>query len=316
MKIYRSIPRHRTGRPLVLTIGVFDGVHRGHQAILRQVVRRARGIGGSAAAITFDRHPLQLVAPELAPPLLCTLEQKQACLSQAGLDLLFLLPFNRAMAGMAADRFIEEILVRRLGVAELVAGYDFAFGRQGLGSLGLLKQAARKHGFKLHVAKPLQMDGAPVSSTRVREAVLSGEMKDAARLLGRPYAFCGKVVHGEARGRLLGYPTANLRPDQGLLPRDGVWGGQARVLGDRKGPWLPFIADLGVRPTFGPGAERRLELHLLQGRPRLYGKSLEVRFLRWLRGEKRFADVQLLVAQVRRDELQYLDWIKGHLRRI
>jgi riboflavin kinase/FMN adenylyltransferase len=253
------------------------------------------------------------VAPELAPPLLCTLEQKRELLLQAGLDQLYLLPFSRAMAAMPAGRFIQDLLVGRLKVAELVAGYDFAFGRQGLGSLGLLRQAAREHGFKLHVARPLQVQGAPVSSTRVREAVLSGDMPSAERLLGRPYALRGRVVHGEARGRLLGYPTANLQAE-GLLPRDGVWGGEARLLSSRKGPWMPFIADLGVRPTFGPGSERRLELHLLGSRPQLYGKAMEVRFLRWLRGEKRFADVQLLVAQVRRDELQYLAWIREQNR--
>jgi len=309
MRVFKSIPCRAGGPGLVLTIGVFDGVHRGHQAILSQVLRRARAIHGIAAAITFDRHPLQLVAPELAPPLLCDLEQKRELLREAGLDQLYLLPFSRPMASMPAARFIEELLVGRLKVAELVAGYDFAFGRQGLGSLGLLRQAARRHGFKLHVAKPLQVQGAPVSSTRVREAVLSGDMQAAERLLGRPYALRGKVVHGEARGRLLGYPTANLRA-AGLLPRDGVWGGEARLLPGRKGAWKPFIADLGVRPTFGPGSERRLELHLLGSRARLYGKAMEVRFLRWLRGEKRFADVQLLVAQVRRDELQYRAWIR------
>jgi riboflavin kinase/FMN adenylyltransferase len=314
MRIFKAIPRKAPAQRLVLTIGVFDGVHRGHQAILRQVVRRARAIHGVAAAITFDRHPLQLVAPELAPPLLCTLDQKRELLLQAGLDQLFLLPFSRSMAAMPAGRFIQQLLVGRLKVAELVAGYDFAFGRQGLGSLGLLRQAARAHGFKLHVARPLQVQGAPVSSTRVREAVLSGDMASAERLLGRPYALRGKVVHGEARGRLLGYPTANLQA-AGLLPRDGVWGGEARLLSGRPGPWMPFIADLGVRPTFGPGSERRLELHLLGSRPQLYGKAMEVRFLRWLRGEKRFADVQLLVAQVRRDELQYLAWIKEQTRR-
>jgi riboflavin kinase/FMN adenylyltransferase len=310
MRLLKHLPSKPSCPQMVLTIGVFDGVHSGHQQIFKKVLARARARNGCAAALTFDRHPLSLVAPDLAPPMLGTPAQKVEWLSATGLDLLYMLPFDRSMAGMDAEQFVESVLVKRLAVKELVVGYDFAFGRRGLGGISLLKQMAQAFGFQLHQMPPKQHLGSPVSSTRIREALHSGDLRLAQALLGRAFSLTGKVVLGDARGRHLGFPTANLQVDQEVLPCDGVWGGEARRLRrlGKPGPWEPFIADLGRRPTFGPGNERRLELHLLDAKGNLYGQRWEARFLRYLRAEKCFDSVQKLVAQIRQDELRYRRW--------
>jgi riboflavin kinase/FMN adenylyltransferase len=306
---------------LVLTIGVFDGVHRGHGPILRKVVARARAIRGTACAMTFDGHPSELISPQYSPPLLATAAQKLELLAKAGLDAVILLKFDRAFASLEAGDFVERVLVRRLGLKELVVGYDFVFGRQGLGNLELLRDSARKHGFRLSVAKPVMLDGEPVSSTRIRSAILAGDMAGAARLLGRPWLLRGKVVAGDKVGRSLGFPTANLEMEETLLPKAGVWGGRARVLG-RPG-WLPFLANLGTRPTFmgtgtgrgsgkGKGqAETRLELHLLGFQGKLYGREMEAEFQRYLRPERKFVSPAALVEQIGKDRQAFLKWRRG-----
>lgn len=297
----------------MLTVGVFDGVHRGHLPILRKVVAQARRLRGTSVALTFDGHPTQLVSPQYSPPLLVTTAQKLKLLEETGLDAVLLLKFDRAFASIQAEEFISRILVKRLGIKELVVGYDFVFGRQGLGNIDLLKEASRTHGFRLSVTGPVNDHGAPVSSTRIRSAILAGNMAEAARLLGRPYRLCGKVVGGDQRGRVLGYPTANLNTEQELLPKAGVWGGrvrlvgQVRPVGSRTG-WIPFLANLGTRPTFGPGGKMQIELHLLGFQGSLYGTTLEAEFQHYLRPEKKFSGPAALKAQIGRDRMVFDRW--------
>jgi riboflavin kinase/FMN adenylyltransferase len=309
VRLLKAIPSNsRILGKTVLTIGVFDGVHRGHQPILRRVVRQARNLKAKAVALTFDGHPTQVISPSYSPPMLASTGQKLEWLAQAGLDAVILIRFDRGFASQEAGAFVDQVLVKRLGVREVVVGYDFVFGRQGLGNLATLKEAAGKQGFKVSVVPPVEVDGAPVSSTRIRSAILAGDMRAAGRLLGRPYVLTGKVVRGAGRGAKLNYPTANLAVEQELLPKPGVWGGRVQV--DRKGRWLPFIANIGTNPTFVGGKKLSVELHLLDFQGALYGKQLEAEFQHYLRPEKKFDGPAQLVVQIQKDEMVFRQWLK------
>ncbi len=292
MRIVRGFTR--LDRPVV-AIGNFDGVHVGHQALLGRAVERARALGGEAAVLTFDPHPAKLLAPQLAPPLICTLERKLELFAEAGLDTAVVAPFTRELAGLAPEDFVQTILRDGLGVAEIVVGYDFTYGKKRGGNVETLRAGA---GVPVHVIPAVTVDGLVASSTKIREFVLEGRVDGAQVLLGRPFDVDGEVVRGAQRGRDLGIPTANIAARGELLPRPGIYVTQSLLPGETA--WRPSVTSLGVNPTFG-GEKLSLEVHLLDFQGDLYGQVLRTAFRAWLRPEERFTTIEALVAQIRRD---------------
>lgn len=304
MKIFddpATLRAHLT-RP-VATIGNFDGVHRGHQAIIRTVLERAKATDGSGVLITFDPHPLKVLAPERAPRLLTTRRQKLALLEAAGLDFLLILPFTMELAEVSAQDFVRRHLVEALDVREVYVGANFNFGRDREGTAEVLVRLCGALGVRAAQVDEVTALHAPISSSRIRRALQSGEVELARDLLGRPYAIEGTVVHGASRGAGLGFPTANLDSANELIPQDGVYVTEAAG-GDGA---LPAVTNIGTRPTF-EGSAHAVETHLLDGAADLYGREMEIRFLARLRAEIRFESPEALVAQVRRDVRQARDW--------
>ncbi|HET7321448.1 MAG TPA: bifunctional riboflavin kinase/FAD synthetase [Longimicrobiaceae bacterium] len=291
-------PLPRDGRGTVITVGTFDGVHRGHHEVLEEIVRRARRTDRRSALVTFEPHPLQVVRPEAAPPLLTTLEEKKPLLAASGLDYAVFLPFTPVLQRYPARRFVEEILLGRLGMQELVMGYDHGFGRGREGSVETLRELGAELHFGVDVVEAVERGGEPVSSTRIRHALAEGDVVAAARGLGRPYSLQGPVVHGSHRGREIGFPTANIAIADAhkLLPLEGIYAVHGWVGADR----LPGLLHLGPRPTF-PGEPPSVELHLLDFSGDLYGQELRVDFCARLRGVEAYDTVEALVAQMRAD---------------
>jgi len=287
----------------VLTVGTFDGVHLGHQAVLAEIARRAAASGGRSVLVTFEPHPLEVVNPRAAPRLLTTADEKRAVLAASPVDHVAFLPFTAALAQLPPERFVREELERRFAMAELVIGYDHGFGRGRAGGVDLLRRIGREDGFAVDVVPAVEMDGRPVSSTLIRRAVAGGDLATARRGLGRPYAVTGVVAHGAGRGRGLGVPTLNLAPPdpKKLLPPDGVYAAGVAWRGGRRGAML----NLGPRPTFAE-ADRVLEAHLFDFEGDLVGETVTVEFVRRLRDQKAFPSVEALKEQLGRDRADAL----------
>ncbi|MDT8340190.1 MAG: bifunctional riboflavin kinase/FAD synthetase [Longimicrobiales bacterium] len=290
-----GIPRDRG---TVVTVGTFDGVHRGHWAVLKEIRARARAADRRSVLVTFHPHPLTIVRPQDAPPLLTTPVEKKEILAESGLDYAVFLAFTPELARYEPDRFVREILVGRLGVAELVIGYDHGFGRGRSGDAEALRAMGRTLGFAVDVVPPVQAGSGAVSSTRIRRWVAAGQMVQARAGLGRPYSIRGAVVRGEGRGKELGFPTANLSgfPPDKLLPPPGIYA----VRGVTRSGIHDGALHLGPRPTF-PGSPPSVELHLLDFRGDLYGEEVRIDFIYRLRGVRPFDTPQALVEQMRED---------------
>ena len=284
-------------REPVATIGNFDGVHRGHRAILDRVLERTRAIGGTSLVVTFDPHPLVVLAPGRAPRMITTRRQKLALLDEAGIDTVLVLPFDAALAAVGAADFVAGHLAAQLGLREVYVGANFNFGRGREGNAATLVSLCTGHGIGAAQVDEVRFLGSPVSSSRIRRALAAGEVELARELLGRPFAVDGTVTHGAGRGAALGIPTANLQVANELLPQDGVYVTEARL----NGRGLPSVTNIGSRPTF-PDQAFAVETHLLDAAPAdLYGHPIEVAFLARLRQELRFDSPQALVDQIRRD---------------
>lgn len=297
MKIVRSLARLTPpAGGTVVTIGNFDGVHLGHREIFRHVVGAARARQAAATVITFEPHPLRLLAPALAPPRINTPREKVRLLRASCIDLLVILPFTRTLSRLSAGDFVDGLLVEKLGVRHLVVGYDYAFGRNREGDAAFLAAAARRHGFTLEVLEPLRTGGEAYSSTRIRQALQQGDVAGVVGVLGRHFTLDGKVVGGAGRGRRLGFPTANLATEKELLPREGVYA--VRVRHQRR--MYDAVVNLGRRPTFA-GDEPTLEIHLLDFSGDLYGARLRLYFVARLRDEQRFPSPAALQVAVRAD---------------
>lgn len=286
-------PRHRG---CVATIGNFDGVHLGHQAVLRRLATVAAERALASTLITFEPHPLEFLRPEAAPPRLTGLRDKLAALGAAQLERVLCLRFGPGLARQSAEGFIDELLIRRLGVRFLLVGDDFRFGRERRGDFEMLRVAGERYGFDVERMPTVAVDEERVSSTRIRRALEAGELDQAARLLGRRYRICGRVVRGDAIGRTLGFPTANLAFPKVRPPLAGIFVVNVRGLGQPR----PAVASLGTRPTVG-GRRLLLEVHLLDFQGDLYGRHLEVEFLKRLREERRFDSLAAMQAQIARD---------------
>ncbi|MEW5853609.1 MAG: bifunctional riboflavin kinase/FAD synthetase [Myxococcota bacterium] len=283
-----------------VALGNFDGVHRGHQVLVQRAVEHARKLGGPALAFTFEPHPTRVLAPALAPPLIVPLEHRLDLLEELGLDAVVLEPFTPELAKTPAEDFVRNVLVGALGIKAAVVGYNFTFGHARKGNPELLTRLGAELGFLVDVVNPVDVNGMLCSSTKIRELVLEGNVEGAAILLGRPFSVRGVVVHGNHRGRLLGFPTANVSAPVELLPRLGVYVAQVVLRDVEARPAHPAVVNVGVSPTFG-GGPVTVEAHLLDFTGDLYGQRLEVRFLRRLRDEKRFAGVEQLKAQIEQD---------------
>ncbi len=296
MKVFDDLETLRAHlRAPVVTIGNFDGLHRGHQAIIRRVLERSR-TAGSSLVITFDPHPLKVLAPERAPRMLLTRRQKLALLQDSGVEFVLVLPFTMELAEVAPEAFVRTHLHDALGAREVYVGANFNFGHRRAGNAALLVRLCGDLGIRAEqVGEVLYLD-SPVSSSRIRRALQSGEVELARELLGRPYVVEGTVVHGESRGAGLGFPTANLDPQSELIPQDGVYVTEAALAESRH----PAVTNIGSRPTFA-GASFAVETHLLDHPADLYGQPMEIRFLARLRSELKFDSTEALVAQVRRD---------------
>jgi riboflavin kinase/FMN adenylyltransferase len=297
MRIVRGLKsiNERFPRP-VLTLGNFDGVHRGHQAIFKKVIERAREIGGMSIAFTFEPHPLKVLAPDRSPRLLNTFHGKMKLFAAAGIDLVICASFTRAFADQNPEDFAREVLHEKIGVSEVYVGYDYAFGKGREGSIESLKKMGQVYGFHVGVVEAVQVNGVNVSSSMIRDMISGGRVEEAAKLLDRFYSIEGEVVHGSHRGQTLGFPTANLRTANELLPAFGVYA----VIADMDNRLHKGVASIGVRPTFDAGPVS-IEVYLFDLQGELYGKQMEVLFVQRLRGEEKFPDADTLVKQIRQD---------------
>ncbi len=290
--------------PLHLAIGYFDGLHIGHQAVVRMAVEAAAREGGLAGVVTFDPHPSELMRPDHAPArLLADLDHKAGLVRELGAGLFVPLKFDLELAATPADEFLDRLIAAR--VRTIVVGEDWRFGHKRLGDVELLRQRGAGAGFTTVAAPMVTLDGERVSSTRIRQAVRDGALDSAAAMLGRPFALRGKVVEGRKLARQLGYPTANVSPAGMVTPPDGVWAARAACAGRRN---IPGVANLGLRPTVDGGA-RMLETHLFDFSGDLYAQTMEVEFVRRLRPEIRFSSLDALKEQIAADAALARRWL-------
>jgi riboflavin kinase/FMN adenylyltransferase len=281
-----------------VTIGNFDGVHRGHAKIVERLRAQAAAVGGPAVVFTFDPHPVRLLRPEAAPPPLTWTDRKIELLAKLGVEAVIAYPTDEQLLNLSADDFFRHIVVERLGAKAIVEGANFYFGRGRNGTTELLKQLAHAAGCLLEIVDPVMLSDEPVSSSRVRRLIADGKIDQARELLTAPYRIRGMVVHGAGRGAKLGFPTANLDAIDTLLPGAGVYGAAAQFGGD----FLPAAVNVGTNPTFGDQTPK-VEVHVLGWREPLYGQVLEVDFLARLRDVRRFESVDQLQAQLQHDIL-------------
>ena len=299
MKIIHAATESKSGsRKVCLAIGVFDGVHLGHQQIIRQTVADARQHDGLALVVTFDKHPSRIVAPDRVPPLIYSQPQKLRTIESLGTDALLEIHFDKAFSEQSGETFIRG-LARDLGrIQSICVGADFVFGQKRSGNVALLKTLGAELNFTVHGVSAVSLDGKVVSSTRIREAIRAGDFDAASQMLGRAYSFAGMVVHGDKIGHKLGFPTANLDTTSLLLPPNGVYAAHASVA--KKS--YRAVLNIGHRPTVNqPTPQLRVEVHLLDFAGEIYGQEMEVTFAAKLRDEKKFSSLDELKSQITRD---------------
>lgn len=280
----------------VAALGNFDGMHRGHQALIAQVCKRAAAVGGTPVAVIFEPHPAQVLRPEKAPLLLMTLDQKLAALEHAGLGGVAIVRFSHEVSQWEPEAFVERVLLKWLAVAEVWVGENFLFGRDRRGTFTLLRALGQDKGYRTEKIDPVLYKDFIASSSRVRRLLAEGRVDEAGACLGHPYVIAGTVVRGDGRGRELGMPTANLQTDNPLLPAHGIYATRAEV----GGVWHPAVTSVGVRPTIGDN-KLTVETFLLDGTHDLYGTRMQLAFVQWLRGEQKFEDLAALKAQMFKD---------------
>lgn len=299
MRILNSIPElAKIPGPVFLAIGVFDGVHLGHQAVISTAARHAAEAGGSAVVATFDPHPAKILRPEESKRLLTATAHKIALIRGLGVSHLLVLPFDRALAATPPEEFVRQLAAAAKPLREICVGREWSFGKDRAGNLALLQKLGGELGYEVVGVEPVTSAGAIVSSTAIRRAIEAGDFGSAAQMLGREYAILGTVEAGKQLGRSLGFPTANLSAHSEQFPPNGVYAAEARL----EGKILRGIVNLGIRPTVaGSSPSRVLELHLFDFDRDIYGSEIEVRFLRFLRPEQKFESLAELRAQIARD---------------
>lgn len=294
MRVFHGIPA-AADTPVALTIGNFDGVHLGHQAMLARLGEAARRLRLASCVMTFEPHPQEFFAPDQAPTRLTSLREKLELLAQFGVERVHVCRFNFEFARTTAEDFIARILRHGLAARWILVGDDFRFGARRAGDLSMLKQAEAECGFRVHAMHSVRVDGTRVSSTGVRETLAAGNLPGAECLLGRPYSISGRVISGASIGRTLGFPTANIQMRHNRPPLAGVFAVQVRGLAAHA---LPGVASLGTRPTVASNARPSLEVHLLDFDRNIYGRHLRIEFLRKFRDEEKYADVETLRRQI------------------
>ncbi|HEX7958116.1 MAG TPA: bifunctional riboflavin kinase/FAD synthetase [Pyrinomonadaceae bacterium] len=297
MRLFHGYENAEIARPAVLTLGVFDGLHLGHQLILSRVVERALALGAVPTVVTFDPHPRAVLHPESAPPLLQTFDQKVEAFGLLGVEQTIVVRFTPEFARVRAEEFLRDVVHERLQAREVYLGRGFAFGRGREGDIELLRRVSRELGFFADEVPEVRLRGRRISSSRIRGLLAEGRVNLARRMLGRPYGVEGRVVRGHERGRTLGFPTANLRPDNRVIPRGGVYVTATLI----EGAWRRSVTNVGVRPTFEKDAEPSVETFVMDWGGDLYGDVVRVRFLHRLRGERKFASVEELRRQIEAD---------------
>jgi riboflavin kinase/FMN adenylyltransferase len=299
MQVLRSISElAELPGPLFLAIGVFDGVHLGHQAVISTSAKHAKEAGGKPVVVTFDPHPAKVLRPNEAPHLITATQHKIALIRDLGVAHLLILHFDRAFAATAPKQFVQQLVTNSKPLREICVGHEWSFGKGRAGNLALLKELGRQDGFNVVGVEAVKVNGEVVSSTAIRKAVADGNLVKATQMLGREYTILGTVIAGEKLGRRLGFPTANLSAHSEQFPPNGVYVAEARLAGSL----YRGVANLGYRPTVAAGKpERLLELHLFDLEREIYGEEMEVRFLRYLRPEQKFEDLEALKAQISRD---------------
>ena len=297
MRLFHGTDNADIQRPTVVTLGVFDGLHLGHQLILSTVVERAREIGAVPTVITFDPHPRAVLHPGSSPPLLQTFDQKVEAFGVLGIQQTIVIRFTQEFSLLRAQDFLKDTVKERLQARKVYLGRGFAFGHDREGNIDLLRRVSQELGFFANEVPEVRLRGQRVSSSRIRQLLSEGKVNLARRMLGRPYGVEGRVQRGSERGHQLGFPTANLQPENRVIPRNGVYVTGTLV----DGVWRRSVTNIGVRPTFGVEKEPSLETFVLNWTGDLYGDVVRIRFLYRLRDEKRFASVEELKTQIRRD---------------
>jgi riboflavin kinase/FMN adenylyltransferase len=302
MRVLRSISElSELPGPLFLAIGVFDGVHLGHQAVISTSAKHAMDAGGTPVVVTFDPHPVKVLRPDKAPHLLTATQHKIALIRDLGVAHLLVLHFDREFAATSPEDFVQQLVDHSKPLREICVGHEWSFGKGRAGNLALLKKLGEIHRFSVIGVEAVKVNGEVVSSTAIRQAVEGGNLVKATQMLGREYTILGTVVRGEQLGRKLGFPTANLSAHSEQFPPNGVYVVEARLAG----ALYRGVANLGFRPTVAAGKpERLLELHLFDLDQEIYGAEMEVRFVRYLRPERKFADLEALKAQIAADVRQ------------
>lgn len=306
MKIFHGTDNANIQKPTVLTLGVFDGLHLGHQRIMQTVVERAREVNAVPTAITFDPHPRAVLHPESAPPLLQTLDQRLANFDVLGIEQAIVIPFDKEFASNPAEDFLREIVHDRLHAKEVYLGKGFAFGKGRTGNIDLLQKMSAESGFFADEVPEVRLRGKRISSSRIRSLLSEGRVNLVRRMLGRPYGVEGVIIRGNRRGHTIGFPTANLKPRNRVIPKFGVYA-TATLLG---GTWRRSITNIGVRPTFEDEAEPSIETYIFDFDGDLYGDVLRVRFLHRIRDERKFGGIEELKAQIQKDSARALNYFR------
>ena len=304
MKIFHGTENANILRPTVLTLGVFDGLHLGHQKIMETVVNRAKAVDAVPTAITFDPHPRAVLYPESSPPLLQTLDQRLANFEILGIEQAIIIRFNEKFANQDAGEFIREIFHERLQAKEIYLGHGFAFGKDRSGNIELLRKMSNELGFYADEVPEIKLRGHRISSSKIRTLLKDGKVNVARRMLGRPYGVEGVIIRGDRRGHTIGFPTANLKPKNRVIPRYGVYATATLI----DGVWKKSITNVGIRPTFEGEKEPSIETYIFDFDGDLYGDVLRVRFLYRIRDERKFAGINELKAQISADSQTALNY--------
>jgi riboflavin kinase/FMN adenylyltransferase len=297
MRLFHGTESANVLRPTVLTMGVFDGLHLGHQLLMQTVVERARALNATPTVITFDPHPRAVLFPESAPPLLQTLDQRINAFSVLGIEQTIVIPFTKELSQQPAEEFLKDVVQDRLHAKEVYLGQGFFFGKERAGNIDLLRKVSCELGFFADEIAEVRLRGQRISSSKIRNLLMEGHINLARRMLGRPYGIEGRIIRGAQRGRTIGFPTANLHPQNRVIPRKGVYV-TATLIEDK---WQRSVTNIGIRPTFENDTEPTIETFVLNWDGDLYGDVLRVRFLHRIRDEKKFASIDELKTQIGKD---------------
>lgn len=306
MQIWENLTEVKTAQPVVLTVGVFDGIHRGHSAILSETVYKAKNTHQCAVAMTFEPHPRE-VTNRGSIKRLTTLEERNTLIEKFGFDHLIIQKFTNEFSQLSPKEFYT-LIKNSLNVTEVVVGYDHTFGKNRTGSVMQLEEIGNQLGFSVTVVQPVQFNGIIVNSTRIRQFLLSGKIEEAEQFLGRPYSLSGTVINGDGRGNKLGFPTANIRPgsSEKLIPMNGVYLVRVDILGEEKYGML----NIGCRPTFNDNRQNVIETHIFDFNENIINNPITVHFLRRLRNEKKFKSADELITQLKNDSMQCLKYLE------